>query len=391
MIPLNNPIRPYAWGSRTVLAALQHRPVPSPGPEAEMWLGAHPTAPSLVPGPDGPVPLSDAIAENPQATLGDGVLTRFGNRLPYLMKVLAADSPLSLQAHPDSAQAWQGFTHEEAAGATVRNYVDPFHKPELLVALGEFDALCGFRDPDESARDLAALGVAALTPVVDALRTGDVEQRLRTSVEILLGWPEPDRPALVAAVAGAGHPLASRLAEQYPADLGVVVALLLNHVRLSAGEAVFMPAGNLHAYLSGAGVEIMAASDNVLRGGLTPKHVDPVELMRVLRYEVLGEPVRKPVTLGVGLHGWQSPDVAEFTLVRATVAAGSSVTLPGAGPRIVLCVRGTAQVCTADQSATTAQQRRLGVRGGERAGRRGQRRCGPVPGGAPNLAGSSAL
>ena len=217
-----------------------------------MWLGAHPTAPSLVPGPDGPVPLSDAIAESPQATLGDGVLTRFGNRLPYLMKVLAADSPLSLQAHPDSAQAWQGFTHEEAAGATVRNYVDPLPQAGAACRTGASSTrLCGFRDPDESARDLAALGVAALTPVVDALR----DRRRRTTPaylgRVLLGWPEPDRPALVAAVAGAGHAGSPRrLAEQYPGDLGVVVALLLNHVRLSAGEAVFMPAGNLHAYLA---------------------------------------------------------------------------------------------------------------------------------------------
>ncbi len=350
MIPLNNPIRPYAWGSRTVLAALQRRPVPSPGPEAEMWLGAHPTAPSLVPGPDGPVPLFDAIAVDPHGTLGEGVLTRFGNRLPYLMKVLAADSPLSLQAHPDSAQAWQGFTREETAGAVVRNYVDPFHKPELLVALGEFDALCGFRHPDESARDLAGLGVAALAPVVEALRNGDVGQRLRAAVELLLGWPERDRAALTTEVARSGHPLAARLAAQYPVDVGVVVALLLNHVRLSPGEAVFMPAGNLHAYLSGAGVEIMAASDNVLRGGFTPKHVDPAELIRVLRYEVLGEPVRKPVVLGAGIFGWQLPEVAEFTLVQATATAERPVTLPGTGPRIVLCVRGSAEICAGSAS-----------------------------------------
>jgi mannose-6-phosphate isomerase len=346
VIPLSNPIRPYAWGSRTVLAALQRRPVPSPGPEAEMWLGAHPTAPSLVPGPDGPVPLTDAITADPQTTLGEGVLTRFGNRLPYLMKVLAADTPVSLQAHPDAAQARRGFSREQETGATVRNYVDPFHKPELLVALQDFDALCGFRDPDESARDLAGLDVPALTPVVEALRTGDVAQRLRTAVEMLLGWPQPERPALAAEVARSGHPLVARLAAQYPADLGVVVALLLNHVRLSQGEAVFMPAGNLHSYLHGAGVEIMAASDNVLRGGLTPKHVDQGELVRVLRYEVLGEPVRKPIVLGAGIVGWQPPAVAEFNLLQATVTPAGPVSLPGYGPRIVLCVRGSVEIST---------------------------------------------
>jgi mannose-6-phosphate isomerase len=343
VIPLSNPIQHYSWGSRTALATLQRRPVPAPTPEAEMWLGAYPTAPSLVPGPDGLVPLSDAISADPQTTLGPGVMSRFGNRLPFLLKVLAADSPLSLQAHPDSAQAWQGFAREEAAGAAVRNYVDPFHKPELLVALEPFDALCGFRDPEESARDLAGLGVAALVPVIEALRRGAVDLRLRTAVEMLLGWPDAERQAVAAAVAQSGHPLAERLAAEYPADLGVVVALLLNHVRLIPGEAVFMPAGNLHAYLSGSGIEIMAASDNVLRAGLTPKHVDAPELLRVLQYEVLGEPVRKPIPLGAGLVGWQPP-VAEFTLVQATVTATGDVTLPGAGPRIVLCVRGAAEL-----------------------------------------------
>ena len=161
---------------------------------------------------------------------------------------------------------------------------------------------------------------------------------------MLLTWPEAERPSVATAVARSGHPLASRLAAEYPADLGVLVALLLNHVRLSAGEAIWMPAGNLHAYLSGAGMEIMAASDNVLRGGLTPKHVDASELLRVLRYEVLDEPVLKPIPLGAGLVGWQPPEVAEFTLVQATVTATGDVTLPGAGPRIVLCVRGTAEL-----------------------------------------------
>jgi mannose-6-phosphate isomerase len=125
-----------------------------------------------------------------------------------------------------------------------------------------------------------------------------------------------------------------------------VVALLLNHVRLSPGEAVFMPAGNLHSYLHGAGVEIMAASDNVLRGGLTPKHVDQVELIRVLRYEVLGEPVRKPIVLGAGIVGWRPPEVAEFNLLQATVTPAGPVSLPGYGPRIVLCVRGSAEITT---------------------------------------------
>jgi mannose-6-phosphate isomerase len=355
VIPLDNPIRSYAWGSRSVLAALQQRPVPSPGPEAEMWLGTHPSAPSLVPGTSGPTSLPAVIASDPAKMLGTATMSRFGNRLPYLLKVLAADRPLSLQAHPDADQARDGFAREEAAGAAVRSYVDPFHKPELLVAVEQFDALCGFRAPESSAADLAALDVPALVPVVEALRAGDESVRLRRAVALLLAWPVADRPSLVTAVVKAGHPLAATLAEHYPADVGVVVALLLNHVRLRPGEAVFMPAGNLHAYLSGAGVEIMAASDNVLRGGFTPKHVDPTELMRVLRYETLADPRFAPLPIGPGMECFRPP-VAEFMLVRAAVNGGAPIELPGTGPRIVLCLNGTAELGSGSDRALPAGQ-----------------------------------
>ena len=287
MRPLTNPIRRYAWGSRTAIASLQRRPAPTPEPEAELWMGAHPTAPSLLSDEDGSVPLTEAIDGDPSAALGEAVVDQFGGRLPYLLKILAAAQPLSLQAHPDSEQARVGFAAEEAAGlardAPVRNYADRYHKPELLVAIEEFDALCGFRDPDATAALLGSVGVPALKPVIAALEAGPVAMRLRSAVEILMRWPSGDRAGLVAAVAEAGRSLSSRgesyalaanLGRRYPGDVGVVVALLLNQVRLRPDEAVFMPAGNLHSYLAGVGVEVMAASDNVIRGGLTTKHVD---------------------------------------------------------------------------------------------------------------------
>src|SRR5690348_4479349 len=224
---LTGQIRGYAWGSRTAIAALQGRPVPAPGPEAELWLGAHPDLPSsTVEGP-----LDQRIAADPAGLLGDAVLGEFGARLPYLLKVLAAAEPLSLQAHPDTARARERY----AAGDP--NYRDACHKPELLVAVEEFDALCGFRPPARSAEVLAGLGVPALQPVVAQLSAGD----LRAAVTSLLCWPEADREALVGAVAAAhGGPahgglahggLAADLAKRYPADMGVVVALLLNRVR----------------------------------------------------------------------------------------------------------------------------------------------------------------
>ncbi len=161
-------------------------------------------------------------------------------------------------------------------------------------------------------------------------------------------WPGADRPDLVAAVAASGVPLARELGQRYPGDMGVLVALLLNQVRLQPDEAVFMPAGNLHAYLSGFGVEVMAASNNVLRGGLTPKAVDVAELLRVLRYEVLQDPVVRAVALGPGLTGWPVP-VADFALIKA-VAGDDAVVLPGGGPRILCCLHGPASLRAGDQT-----------------------------------------
>jgi mannose-6-phosphate isomerase len=337
--PLAGVIQPYAWGSHVAIARIQGRPVPTRRPEAELWMGAHPAAPCLV----GGEPLTALIARDPAAVLGPPVLDRFGPRLPYLLKLLAADQPLSLQAHPDTAQAAAGYAAEEAAGiprdAPQRNYVDPYHKPELLVAVEEFDALCGFRAPVASADLLESLGVPALRSTVDALRQPDPAAALRSAVHGLLALPAEARAPLVRAVAATGYPLAADLAARYPGDLGVVVALLLNQVRLAPGEAVWMPAGNLHAYLCGVGMEIMAASDNVLRGGLTPKHVDVDELLRILRFEVLDDPVVHPVPVSPGVVSWPAP-AAEFALARAVVDGGAPVTLPGAGPRIVCCLRG---------------------------------------------------
>lgn len=345
---LDNPVRGYAWGSRTAIAGLQGRPGPTADPEAEMWMSAHPDSPSAL--PDG-TSLTDAIARDPAGVLGAGAVDRFGARLPFLLKVLAAAEPLSLQAHPTNEQAAAGFAAEEAAGkgrdAADRNYRDASHKPELLVAVEPFDALCGFRDPAATADLLARLDVADLAPTVAALRQADPADALRDAVTGLMTLDDTARKVLVESVVEAarhrgGSELAVALGDRYPGDIGVVVALLLNRVRLAPGEAVWMPAGNLHMYLHGTGVEVMAASDNVLRGGLTPKHVDVPELLRVLRFEVLADPVVRPVEVAPGLVTWPVP-VDDFALHRAT-PTGGTLTLPGHGPRIVLCLRGEVRV-----------------------------------------------
>jgi mannose-6-phosphate isomerase len=213
----------------------------------------------------------------------------------------------------------------------------------MLVALTPFEALCGFRSPEKSAAALAAFGVPALAPVVAALRAGD----LLAAVRDLLTWPDVDRKPLIEAVAAAAKAspspdseLAASLADRYPGDPGVLVALLLNHVRLEPGQAIWMPAGNLHAYLHGLGVELMAASDNVLRGGLTPKRVDVDELLRVLVFEVLDDPILPATPIGPGVETWKVP-VRDFALYAVNLDGSQPpIEVPAEGPRIVVVVAG---------------------------------------------------
>ncbi|BCJ37438.1 mannose-6-phosphate isomerase, class I [Actinocatenispora thailandica] len=346
MRALTGRIQPYAWGSRAAIAAIQGRPVPSGTPEAELWLGAHPAAPSTV---DDGRSLVDVIADDPVGTLGPA--RRF-ERLPFLLKLLAADQPLSLQVHPNSDQARAGFDAESAAGvpltAPERNYKDPYHKPEMIVALTDFDALCGFAPPQRSAELLAGLAVPALEPVVSALRSDEAADGLRAAVAALLAVPvrtveEAVRAASGRTGAAPGYRLMVELARRHPGDPGVLVAVLLNQVRLRPGQALYAPAGCLHAYLAGVGVELMAASDNVLRGGLTPKHVDVPELLRLLRYEPAPPPIADPVPVAGGLDSYPQllPGVAEFALSVARVGGPHRrVELAADGPRVLFCVSG---------------------------------------------------
>ncbi|WP_026930712.1 mannose-6-phosphate isomerase, class I [Glycomyces tenuis] len=345
---LDGVIRNYAWGSQVDIARLQGRAHPAELPEAENWFGAHPTAPSIL--ADGR-PLDDAIASEPAPLLGRRALDRFGPRLPFLLKLLAADKPLSLQAHPNSRQAHSGYQRERRIGidAAFRNYVDGNHKPELLVALTDFRALCGFRDPLATADDIEALGVPALEGLVRTLR--DERAGLRRAVTDLLGLGRDecreiiDQAAKAATADGReprdGAAVLVELARHYPDDPGVLVGMLLNHVSLRPGEAVYMPAGNLHAYLKGFGVEIMAASDNVLRGGLTGKRVDVPELLRVLDFRAMDEPRSASRDEGP-VRTWPVP-IDDFTLRRVEVGA-EPLSFDIDGPRICLCTGGAVTV-----------------------------------------------
>jgi mannose-6-phosphate isomerase len=363
MWQLTNTVRHYPWGSRTVIPELLGEPSPAELPHAELWLGAHPDEPSVL--SDGRS-LDRAIAQAPDQLLGAVVRERFGPRLPFLMKVLAADAPLSLQAHPTTAQAEAGFAAEEAAGIPhddpTRTFKDPFHKPEVLLAITPVEALCGFRPVEESLHCLAKLQLPELKPTIAALARGG----LRAAIPQLIALSARRRESLVQAVATraasfvAAHDpefintyrWAASLADTYPGDPGVVISLMCNHLRLAPGEAVFLPAGNLHAYLGGAGIEVMASSDNVLRGGLTTKHVDLAALIEVLDFTDGKVPVLHPV-LGPGGLRYQVP-VEDFELTRCQVGTDPGV-LTTAGPQVLLCAEGTAVLGSADGELELSQ------------------------------------
>ncbi|WNE96971.1 mannose-6-phosphate isomerase, class I [Streptomyces luomodiensis] len=361
---LVNTVRPYAWGSTTAIPEfLGIRP--SGEPQAEIWMGAHPGAPSRIDRGAGSVALSEVIAADPEGELGAEAVRLFGPRLPFLLKVLAAASPLSLQVHPDLAQAKEGFADEAERGvpadAPHRNYKDANHKPELICALTPFNGLCGFRDPNEAAELLAALEVDSLKPYVDILHAHPESHALR---EVLTAVLTADREAMAETVRLAaaaaerlgelGGPYApayaayASIARHYPGDPGVIAAMLLNFVTLQPGEALYLGAGVPHAYLDGLGVEIMANSDNVLRCGLTPKHVDVPELLRVVRFESAAPAVLRPEADPSGEELYATP-IDEFRLSRHVLADGAEPRpLPATGPQILLCVSGEVSLRGAD-------------------------------------------
>lgn len=335
LIFIENTPRAYAWGSRDALPQLLGV-APNGEPQAELWLGDHPGAPATI-AKASPAPrtLIDLIESEPERYGVDG------KHLPFLLKVLGIGAPLSLQVHPDKSQAEEGFAREEAAGVPVgareRNYGDPNHKPELLVALSEVTALCGFRPLAEARAELLALAEAAapgadgdaLARAAELCEAAD-EPAAQEARAGLLRWAldgggEAAALAIGTVVGGCPEGVGEdrlrslrELSAAHPGDPGVLLSLLLHLVALRPGEAVYLGARQLHAYLSGIAVEVMAASDNVLRAGLTEKHVDPAELMRIVDTSTLDSPRLDSSRLAPGLEAWQ-PAVPDFKLMRARI------------------------------------------------------------------------
>ncbi|WZH37185.1 MAG: mannose-6-phosphate isomerase, class I [Microbacterium enclense] len=375
LVALSNTPRAYAWGSPTLLADLEGR-TPTGAPEAEVWFGDHPGSPA-------------EVLDGSGATLDEWLPaaareTGSPEKLPYLLKLLAAGAPLSIQVHPSKAQAVEGFAREEAAGvprdAGSRNYKDDNHKPEVIVALSEtFTALAGLRDVEQTQRLVADLadgeGVAQLRARLSA---DAAAEGLRAAIGWALG--EATRAQIeqiVEAAASVSSPsfaaesaLVRQLRESYPGDPGIVVALLMNLVELRRGEAIFVPAGVLHAYVAGLGVEIMAASDNVLRGGLTPKHIDVPELLGLVDFHPAAPPRLLPTTTADGAELF-APGIADFALAHVDASASATpvdlrgvsiavgvaghATVTGASGARVTLAPGQAALATTDESPLTVQ------------------------------------
>jgi len=350
VIPLDNPVQDYAWGSKTAIAAFLGRP-PSGGPEAELWIGAHPKAPSRAAG-DG-TSLLELIRDAPEAMLGAATAARFGGELPFLLKLIAAAEPLSIQCHPNLEQAKAGFERETRAGiplsAPERNYRDANHKPELVVALAPFVGLHGFRPVEEILRQLLSIPMPEIEAPLAALDRARDAAALKALFSSLLTLNQEARLALVARAAetaasrrqdDAAWHWAGQLCRKHPGDVGVLAPLLLNLIELQPGEALYLPAGELHAYLEGTAVEIMANSDNVLRGGLTTKHVDVPELLAIASFRMAKPRVLRPEARAPGERVYRTP-AREFELALLDVTARRPWASPqGRGVELLLGLEG---------------------------------------------------
>jgi len=353
---LKNTIQNYAWGSTTAIAELLGRPSPSPDPEAELWMGSHIKGPSLIVDGKDRIPLQQLIDRQPVDILGRYVAERFGNALPYLFKVLAAAQPLSIQAHPSKAQAIEGFSREnqgkKALNAPDRNYRDDNHKPEIICALTPFWGLNGFRSAPAAIRLLEAVCPKPLETALLAFKRQGASG-IREFFESMMTLAPAYRKAAAREIREKAQALhrttpvyrcMTDLAETYSDDMGILSPALLNLVCLQPGQAMFLPSGQLHAYLDGVGIELMANSDNVLRGGLTPKHVDVAELLAVVQFVETHVTLIEPETIRPGESGYPCP-AEEFALSVVRVDEGQPYVAPTArSVEILLCTSGDGHI-----------------------------------------------
>ncbi len=367
-LKMKNAIQPYAWGSMTAIAELMGQPSPSNQPEAELWMGAHPKAPSQVWCQGRWQSLHDMIREEPLPFLGETAIRHFGPQLPFLLKVLAVEQPLSIQAHPDKAMAQKGFVRENDQGISLRaphrNYRDDQHKPECVCALTPFTALCGFRTAEEMHALLSPIWPGQRRDELELLIRGEQGETLKSFFNHLMRLPKESRMELIDHLIEAvmhteiwtpAHDWMVKLNNAYPGDIGVLGPCLLHLVTLDPGQALFLPSGKLHAYLKGVSIEVMANSDNVLRGGLTPKHVDIDELLNVLTFDAPPLDILEPKSIRPASRIYPSrADEFELEAISTDVSLGYDSGERLNSPEILFCIDGAAEIAWGDGASHMA-------------------------------------
>lgn len=360
---LKNTVQEYAWGSYTAIAELLGKSSPSDVPQAELWMGAHPKAPSMVKYKGDMASLQELIKKHPDDILRKTVAEKFNNSLPYLFKVLAAARPLSIQAHPNLIQAKEGFKRENELGIPLnafnRNYKDANHKPECICALTPFWALNGFRKisgilsfmeeicPNGLGKELDELGnhsdSKGLKQFFKALMTMDIQKKNKTINEAINNAQKLSEDDHV-------YKWIVNLSKEYPEDIGIFSPVLLNLICLEPGQAMFLFAGELHAYLDGLGIELMANSDNVLRGGLTPKHIDVPELLKVVNFKERDIKILE-CEKNNGSEGFYASEADEFILSVISVDSNESYkSSTNRSAEILLCTDGQATINDSDKN-----------------------------------------
>ena len=367
---LENPVQRYSWGSVDGIANTIGIANPGGGPLAELWMGAHPSAPSRTTVDGVKIGLDELIARSPRENLGAAVADNFGNSLPFLFKVLSAGTPLSIQAHPSKRKAELGFERENLGGIPVdaaeRNYRDPNHKPEMAVALTRFEFICGFRPVAEIIENMRLVAPGEFERSLDRLERDPSRVELSVFFYGLMSADERTHERLLAAASkGIASALDSgevppgregsfrwvlRIMESFPGDVGAILPLLLNHTVLEPAQAAFIAPGELHAHLAGTCLEIMANSDNVIRGALTKKFIDLPELVSVLSFK--HERLQPVLPSAVAPFEEAYPVfVPDFRISKISIGPGDRYARSSRGPEILLCGSGAAEISCPGEGA----------------------------------------
>ena len=354
---LKNTVQNYAWGSPTAIPELLGEENPTQEPKAELWMGAHPKAPSLVEFDGRWLPLTELIEKFPEKILGTATALAFDRKLPYLFKVLAAAKPLSIQAHPSRNQAKVGFEKETGRGIAMdapdRNYKDNNHKPECICALSSFWAMHGFRSIPEILSMIGKFCPNGLAGEMDLLKRQPNPSGLKLFFTKLMTMGAQRQTLVIDEVVQKARQISDRdiasywmikLSIENPSDIGILAPLLLNLIELKPGDALFLPAGELHAYLEGVGMELMANSDNVLRGGLTSKHIDVPELLKVVNFKPRPVHVLKAIKKNKNEKFYAS-EADEFVLSVVSASEGRPYqSSESRSVEILLCTDGMANL-----------------------------------------------